>query len=284
MKTFYIANSQLKRLLSFLLFVICFHPLFAQEIISYRNSDGIMFELFENDTNRFIYSSDNTVYTDNKLYVYSYTYSKYGEEFLFQGTGEENWEFVLKANANDSAARTIEMQIITDSTFQFLPKTTSKGQSILHYSFYNALQDKLPVQSFTGLVENPKNIWLHPPRSFLFRILELNPFPYIKFPVEKGLRWKWKLTIGSQWGDARWKEWSSAIVNKYKYRITETDHTLETALGPMVCTVVEATAKNRIGTTKATFYFEETIGFVKYEYVNIDGSTITFDLIHISEQ
>ena len=50
----------------------------------------------------------------------------------------------------------------------------------------------------------------------------------------------------------------------------------------MNCTVVESRAKSRIGTTKATFYYEEKLGFVKYEYVNIDGSSLTIELVEIN--
>lgn len=256
----------------------------AQNIRSYESHGGIWFEKFETDTNLFIYSSDNTIYIPHQQRTFTYSYQKNSVQYLFQSTGEKNWKLVPINEATDSAAVTIIMQIIADSaTLGYGSAHSGKtGQSILHRSFYNKFSKRLPVQEYTGLVENERNIWFHPPRTFLFEMLELNPFPYIKFPIKKNRVWRWKLTIGSQWGDARWKEWEGAIVNHYKYRITNINRPVTTALGTMNCTVVESRAKSRIGTTQATFYFEEKLGFVKYEYVNIDGSSLTIELVGIN--
>lgn len=258
----------------------------SQNIINYENRGGILFEKFDTDTNLFIFSSDNTIYVPHQQRTFTYSYQKESVQYLFQSTGEKRWKLVPINEATDSAAVTIIMQIIADSTTLGYGSAHSgkTGQSILQRSFYNRFSKRLPVEEYTGLVENERNIWFHPPRTFLFEILELNPFPYIRFPIKKNRTWRWKLTIGSQWGDVRWKEWEGAIVNHYKYRIADTNRTIITVLGSMNCTVVESRAKSRIGTTQATFYFEEKLGFVKYEYVNIDGSTLTIDLVNVSEQ
>ena len=52
----------------------------------------------------------------------------------------------------------------------------------------------------------------------------------------------------------------------------------------MECAVVEATAKSRIGKTKALFYFSPKFGFLRYEFVNIDGSTIVMFVTKIEEK
>lgn len=276
----------MKRILTttvFFLVSIC--SISSQNIIGYENRGGIWFEKFETDTNLFIYSSDNTIYTPDRLWTYTYSYQKDSVRYLFQSIGGKEWKLVPDNEFADSASIIITMQVIADSATLGYGSTHSGkvGQSILHRCFYDKFSQRLPVQEYTGLVENERNIWLHPPRTFLFEILELNPFPYIKFPIKKNRAWHWKLTIGSQWGDARWMEWEGTIVNRYKYRITDTFHTITTDFGTINCIVVESQAKSRIGTTQATFYFEEKLGFVKYEYVNIDGSTLTIDLLNVSE-
>lgn len=275
---------KLKNIFLTLMAVLLLVSAAAQNIRSYESHGGIWFEKFETDTNLFIYSSDNTIYIPHQQRTFTYSYQKNSVQYLFQSTGEKNWKLVPINEATDSAAVTIIMQIIADSaTLGYGSAHSGKtGQSILHRSFYNKFSKRLPVQEYTGLVENERNIWFHPPRTFLFEMLELNPFPYIKFPIKKNRVWRWKLTIGSQWGDARWKEWEGAIVNHYKYRITNINRPVTTALGTMNCTVVESRAKSRIGTTQATFYFEEKLGFVKYEYVNIDGSSLTIELVEIN--
>ena len=123
---------------------------------------------------------------------------------------------------------------------------------------------------------------MHPIRNCLFRILELNPFPYIQYPIEQGKNWKWKLTIGSHWGDERWKTWTGGIVNKYKYKITDTDCEVVTPMGTLPCVKVDAVAKSRIGKTYLTAYYNDTYGFVKMDNTNIDGSRIVIDLVGVN--
>lgn len=120
---------------------------------------------------------------------------------------------------------------------------------------------------------------MHPNRDCLFQILELNPFPYIQYPIKKGNTWKWSLSIGSQWGDERWKTWTGGIVNKYKYKITDTDCEVVTPMGTLSCVKVEAVAKSRIGKTYLTAYYNDTYGFVKMDNTNIDGSRLLVDLV-----
>ena len=131
----------------------------------------------------------------------------------------------------------------------------------------------------SGIVENERNLWMHPNRECLFQILELNPFPYIQYPIKKGKTWKWRLSIGSHWGDERWKTWIGGIVNKYKYKITDTDCEVVTPMGTLSCVKVEAVAKSRIGKTYLTAYYNETYGFVKMGNTNIDGSRLLVDLV-----
>lgn len=256
--------------------------LHSQTIISYDNSGGVEFEKLDTVPDRFAYSLDNVIYIPGKKHVLVYQYIKEGKEYRFQSIGNKNWGLLECNSATDSAAKTIVFDVYNDNSIN--PYAHNLGQSPLHFIYYNGMDKRLPIQGFTGLVENEKNIWMHPPREFLFQVLELNPFPYIKFPVIKGRKWKWKLTIGSQWGNPLWQEWDGAIVNKYKYRIIDTDYRLQTAFGELSCAVVKSSARSRIGKTKATFFFHKTYGFVRFEYLNIDGSAIVLDLIEVSEK
>ena len=115
-----------------------------------------------------------------------------------------------------------------------------------------------------------------------FTILELNPFPYIKAPYQAGTEWTWKLAIGGQWGDARWKEWEGNIINNYNYKILG-EIPLKTELGSLKCLIVEGTATSDLGTTKLISYFNEDYGFVKLEYTNIDGSKTFLDILEVKE-
>ena len=49
------------------------------------------------------------------------------------------------------------------------------NQTVLSYKIGNDLRSFM-----SGVVENEKNVWIHPPRDEYFKILEINPFPFIK--------------------------------------------------------------------------------------------------------
>jgi hypothetical protein len=138
-----------------------------------------------------------------------------------------------------------------------------------------------PYNPKTGLIENERNIWFHPPREYLFQILELNPYPYIKYPLEIGHSWNWKLKIGDSWGDKRWKLWKGIVEFKYKYSIVA-KKTIKTNLGDLDCFVIEGEAVSTLGKTKLTSYFNSRYGFVRFDYTNIDNSKLQIVLKSVS--
>ncbi len=150
------------------------------------------------------------------------------------------------------------------------------SQSIILYEYYTD-QGSESYNEMTGVIENVQNIWMHPPRTVLFRILELNPFPFIQRPYEAGNKWSWELSIGSPWGDNRWKTWEGRILNEMEYEITGLKK-MPSRLGMLECWEVIATAKSELGKTSLKAYFHEQHGFVKLDYTNIDGSSVVLDL------
>jgi hypothetical protein len=171
----------------------------------------------------------------------------------------------------------VENVIITVVKTPGYMKKILETDSLPNFSF----EYKYPPQSMLSrsvIVENNEEVWVHPPRDFFFKILQLNPYPYIKKPLKKGLRWTWGLKIGDQWGDKRWKEWTGNITNISTYEITG-DTLLTTKMGKVKCYIVQASAKSELGVTYLTGYFNPTFGFVKLDYTNIDGSKIILELI-----
>lgn len=206
---------------------------------------------------------------------YKYT-DRNGKQQYFAINKGYTWDFTSVSNTSDNVIRDFKFKILHENMNFEDPKFYQIGISY-------TLGKKGEYSSNTGLIENEMNIWLHPPRDFLFEILEFNPFPYIKYPFQIGNSWNWELRIGCQWGDKRWKEWSGNITNKYQYKITGRE-TLNTAIGSLECYVVESEAKSELGTTKLTSYFNEQFGFVKLMYTNIDKSTIEINIQRVQQQ
>lgn len=203
--------------------------------------------------------------------TFSYKYTgRNGKQQYFVINKGNFWDFTSASNTSDNVIRDFKLKVLHENMNFNDPKFY---QVAISYTLGKNKENS----STTGLIENEKNIWLHPPRDFLFEILELNPFPYIKYPFQIGHTWNWELEIGGQWGDKRWKEWSGNITNKYQYKITD-KKTINTAIGLLECYIIESEAKSKLGTTKLISYFNELFGFVKLDYTNIDNSTIEINI------
>lgn len=148
------------------------------------------------------------------------------------------------------------------------------SQSIIQYQYLRG--EKLePSFEKTGVIENEKNVWMHPPRSMLFRILEINPFPFV---MHTGVRkWRWDLKIGDNWADERWKSWTGTVENRMTYR-DKGYRIIESPLGNLRCRKITAEGKLPWGKTTLTSWYHADYGFVKLVYTNIDGSKMVINL------
>ena len=268
----------------------------AQNTAYSQSSSGIWFEVRNDTSNPCRYTEDNKIYQAEREFTFEFYYfdPKGNERFMRykrvpkQGkriteTGDtstytykvSDFSFSDVFNATDSCVNRYLLKVAcTGGSFG-----NDYNQTIEEiYFLFGGHRTRFPT-SRSGIVENERNLWIHPNRSCLFRILELNPFPYIQYPIKKGKTWKWRLTIGNRWGDERWKTWDGRIVNKYKYKITDTNCEVVTPMGTFSCVKVEAVAKSRIGKTRLTAYYNDTYGFVKMDNTNIDGSKIIINLM-----
>ncbi|MFZ1748959.1 MAG: hypothetical protein WAU01_02155 [Saprospiraceae bacterium] len=273
-------------LLSLLFILITSLSGFAQhnEVQYTVNEGGIYGEKFDstdNDENK--YNIDNKIYLAGKKFMYSYfhmdtTGKKYlvakGQQIQSDHTTSFDWDFIEYDNQHKETIKYIILKPKNGNPFKdFVP---DYYQTVIEYEYVMA-NDKAFTMEMTGVIENEMNIWIHPPRSSYFQILEINPFPYIRFPYTKGKQWNWNLEIGDRWSDKRWLEWKGQIENLYQYEFIGIQE-IETKLGPMNCYIVKGTASSRIGETGLISYFNVDYGFVKLDYTNIDGSKTILEL------
>lgn len=242
------------------------------------DDDGILVEQFDStnsDENR--YTANNTIFKTGTAFHYSFEHiDPKGEQYAFEYIDSiANWRFTRANSINNNA---IEQVVITvkEGLQPFIKFFPDYNQTIISYR-YITKNGPSKFSGSSGVIENEGNIWMHPPREKYFKILELNPFPYVKAPFKKGNKWNWKLTIGEHWSDPRWKLWKGKIENEYEYTITGKEN-LQTAFGALECYVIESWAESTIGKTYLTSYFSPDYGFVKMDYTNIDSSKTTLTL------
>ncbi len=126
----------------------------------------------------------------------------------------------------------------------------------------------------TGIVDNPSNLWMHPPRSGTLKVLETCPFPYVKFPLEQGSSWSDQILIGEQWSLGMWK---GKMLFDVVYSVVGKKQ-LEMDNIRFECWVIEATAQSEVGATKTTITYHEDEGFVELLFNTLQGDEITFKL------
>lgn len=148
---------------------------------------------------------------------------------------------------------------------------TEKKQTEIGFTFSNAL-NRLEQ---TGIVENETNLWIHPPRTGIFKILELYPYPYLKHSTDY---WQDMMIIGGHWIDS--------INNKEKIRLdfqyenTESK-SIETPFGELACTVTESQSTSSLGTYSLTSYYHPSYGFVRLRFHIAQNTTVDFWLTEI---
>lgn len=247
------------------------------------------FDSLNTHTNR--YTSDNNVYKGLQTYTYNFYYEDLdGNRYVFEeipGSTEldyieraKAWNFVSVNNKNENTIDHILMNV-NCGLEPMVRKNPDYNQTVISYN-YPQRNGKQIFNETTGLIENELNIWMHPPREKLFRILEINPFPYIKAPYQVGNKWTWSLKIGSFWGDQRWITWNGTIENKYQYEIVNIKR-INSFKGKIKCYEVSATATSEIGTTRLNAFFNNTYGFVKLIYLNIDSTKLVLELVDIDK-
>ena len=272
------------KLLSFLLLSIsCVSQNSLEEYLI--DDDGICIEKPDSTkTYDKVYNSNNNIYKIGKTITYSYYYeNKNGEKFLIkkgkdilqpEGYSISGWEFINIEKQDNETVNKIILKVSSGNPFKdFLQ---DYNQTSISYEYLMKNGNFLGKET-TGAIENEANVWIHPPRSNFFGILEINPFPYIKSPLKIGTQWSWNLEIGDSWSDKRWLEWKGSILNLYKYEIIGKS-IISSKLGNLECYIVKAEAESRIGKTELISYFNQEYGFIKLEYKNIDETKIILEI------
>ena len=203
-----------------------------------------------------------------------------GKEFLYKVAISDNnklnylkvndlKKFKLTDNIDSIQISEVYLTVIKPKLFQ----RTNQNQTEIIFSY----ESKPSAISYTGLVENKRNVWLHPPRQGFFQALETCPFPFIQLKKPVGFKWTDSLNIGDQWSNDLWGQWEGDLLLTYEYEIAAKEK-VETNFGKIDCTVVNSKAQSTIGTSYLKAYYSDEFGFVKLEYALFNGMEVTLTL------
>ncbi len=158
-------------------------------------------------------------------------------------------------------------------------KNIASTQTIVNYSFFNNNKIINRLSSLTGIIEDSSQIYMHPPRSGYFEILEFFPFPKVYFPLSIGKSWSSKLSVPNHFFKYSNIENKAQVVLN-SYRVTEKIF-IETSDGKKECWKIDAVSQSDIGENKASFYYSTTIGFIKMVFIDTNGKQLIFDISKI---
>tara|TARA_R110002072_G_scaffold302305_1_gene484663 strand:+ start:1603 stop:2421 length:819 start_codon:yes stop_codon:yes gene_type:complete len=214
--------------------------------------------------------SNNKTYKIGNVYIFDYEIIQSGEKYkLIQSKGMfKNRVFELAPFSADTIGL-LQIHLIVKPVEDIERTNSNQTQiSYLESPYFES-------SSSTGVVDNDKNVWIHPIRNGFFNSLETCPFPYVKLPLEIGSEWSDAMLIGEPWGDEKWGKWDGQLLLNYNYKITGKS-SIKTKIGQIECYVIESTAVSEIGETKLKSYFSTEFGFVRLEYNLINDLNINF--------
>jgi hypothetical protein len=255
--------------------------------------DGIYSEKPNNkDTSTHKYTNDNISYKLDKKFIYNYYYlDKKGNKykFLLKENGTEDNPLNL-VSSNDKKTDVIEkIKYVVDDGDEMLKEIKDYTQTTFGIFYMNRSgksrdsicelmkkqNPKIPCcDEGTGIVDNKMNLWIHPPRSFTFKILQFCPFPF-QYLDETVNAWVWNLeTGGEHYFDKRWIEVKGQETIKIRYAYQrEKEETIDTPLGKILCEVTKGTGTCETFPMRTSLksYYHPTYGFVRLEYDLING-------------
>ncbi|MBA3664441.1 MAG: hypothetical protein H0W61_09570 [Bacteroidetes bacterium] len=260
-------------------------PSFGQEL---RFEDGIFIEKKNhNNHNIFAYSEDNISYKLFEKFIFDYYFlDKTGFKRKFLKTdsiGLKNpMNLANDGDVSENVIQKIELSV-DDGLGSYFRPDSNYTQTLIRYRYLSIENENVVPDEITGLIDNRKNIWLHPPLSFSFKILQFNPFPF--YVLDESIKeWSYSREVGDFYLDERWTKEKRNINIKFRYKRTF-DEILKTPLGNLKCKVVESYGEAIDGEyffkTKLKSFYNNKYGFVLLEYTNIDGTRL---IIRLSEK
>ncbi|MEM6642611.1 MAG: hypothetical protein AAF616_06500 [Bacteroidota bacterium] len=124
--------------------------------------------------------ADNQIFIPGRAFVYQVTIYEMDKEkkLAFR---DKDW--TLKDSGDVPALNRVDEVIYLTANVKRSKRTNKQQTEVII-----AYEPQGKTFQNTGIVENDQNIWLHPPRSSFFRILEICPFPYVRFwsPSRRG--------------------------------------------------------------------------------------------------
>ncbi len=123
-----------------------------------------------------------------------------------------------------------------------------------------------------GIIENVKNVWLHPMRHNQYSFTQLAPYPHLRYPLQIGNTWSTTL-----------HDYGTGTVQK-NHEITDSLTKSYPNIGTLKCWELNATATFKSDTSTLRYFFNEQYGFTELHYVNYIGERLSVVLKGVKDE
>lgn len=248
----------------------------------YDCENGLCVEYMNLDSTRINdFSEDNIIYKDKLEFVFDYKYTDSTGVYLI---GNEGHLLDTITKINSQTILNASFHVDKDKRNSFQGEDSYYPQSWLMYDYYDQNGETIWPKTSSGLIENELNIWIHPfRRDTYFAMLNINPYPYVQYPISVGQEYEWQLSVGgSKYTNPIWAVWDGNTLRKHSYRVIGTKKVNLSFDEDILVYLIEANSISEIGESSAEFEFSEKYGFVKMKFNNINNSVFEFNLSRIN--
>jgi len=204
----------------------------------------------------------NIVYSAVRININGDTLANTTVTMIPDGTG---W-------GNEAALSQSQVIYVYESTSKDSLEHIQEVDSVVGKRFWNCIDT-------TGIIENSKEVWIHPFRNNEFYKTEIAAFPTVVLPLSD-------TTLQSMNGGS-----THIMGNWGLYNNTETKQSFEyinkelkfySDIGEIECHKIIGIGDNsRYGKSMLEFYFNEDYGFTEMNYLTYDGDSILFKIIKV---
>ena len=218
---------------------------------------------------------DNTIYRGGLSFYYDLWLRSYNEKDPLFILYDDllNHTYVKEIDPEQKTPNTVKLSIYNNTAGSNIAdeQTIIKYEYLDNDCFFKYLSER------TGLIENDKMVFLHPPRAHGFEVFEMAPFPYLEKPFALGDQWESNMHVPAKSREDYGISFSD-IHHKYHLNGIQTI-TIE-ELGDLKCyeiCVKSFDPDNNIIVT-GTYYFNEQYGFVKTDVDFLEDFSISLTL------
>jgi len=232
---------------------------------SQENKNCSTDNFFIDDGKHNVNVEDNNIYIGGLSFYFDLKFKSEtsGNELflLFDKMNYSNYSLESEFDTRKKHLNTIKLSVFNNKCGMSI----GDEQTIMKYEYLENTCFFTYLSARTGLIENGKMIYLHPPRTNGLEVFEIAPFPYIEKPFTIGNKWQSNIHIPAK-SKEHYKIDFSDVHSEYTLEGVQTINLNN--FGDIKCyeIVTKSIDPNGNIIVAGKYFFNEEYGFVKTDF------------------